>query len=162
MAANISISTWNYINLWFFSDDCSFFSWSLEENIDVNKMSEDAKCLADRKRCWSKRRDKQDGWKELLRHNFFNIPEFKWNIAIFFVWIPWIISNYAQVSNHNYFKSIGIELAELPFEIMGFMFRPIVKPIFFSANHNLFYSHFPWQFIRNLLRLQNIVYLCLM
>jgi hypothetical protein len=92
----------------------------------------------------------------------FNIPEFKRNSAIFIFWILRITSLRLKKNKHNYFKSIGTELAKFPIEIVGFRVRPIVKPIFFRANHNLFYSHFPWQFIRNLLRLQKIAYLRLM
>ena len=131
-------------------------------NIDVNNMSEDAKCLADLK---SHRRKGPPGSrapKILIHPKIYNILEFNKIIPIPISIIQKIGGFRRKKNKHNYFKSIGTELAKFSHEIMGFRVRPIVKPIFFRANHNLFYVHFPWQFIRNLLKLQKIAYLRLM
>ena len=84
------------------------------------------------------------------------------NNIFFNLWNAGIVSIRLKKNKHNYFKSIGTELAKFPIEIVGFMVRPNVKPIFFSINHNLIYIDFPWQFIRNLLKLQKIEYIRLM
>jgi hypothetical protein len=41
-----------------------------------------------------------------------------------------ILFLWQKEKKHNYFKSIGTELAEFPNKIPGFRVRPIVKPIF--------------------------------
>jgi hypothetical protein len=56
-------------------------------------------------------------------------------------WISGITGIRLMKNKHNYFKSIGTELAKFPIEIMGFMVRPNVKPIFFSASHKPCYRN---------------------
>jgi hypothetical protein len=125
-------------------------------------MSEDAKCLAEPESCCGKGSAGRQARKNLLYLKISNIPEFNRNISLLISCILRIVSIRRKKDKHNYFKSIGTELAKFPIEIVGFRVRPIVKPIFFSTNHNLFYSGCLWQFIRNLLKLQKSAYLRLM